>query len=91
MWLADGRQVLAETLDLGKGGAAIVTDVNPPLGSRLRIRMNLPARPRGSAVFEADASVANCILAPRDGGFRVGLQFGALSAEAQAALKGCLP
>lgn len=89
--LPDGRALVAQTLDVGMGGAAVVTDINPPIGFELTIRMSMPARPKGSKVFEARASVANCILAGGDGGFRVGLQFKPLTPEAVLALKGLLP
>jgi c-di-GMP-binding flagellar brake protein YcgR len=89
--LPDGREVTGRTLDIGKGGAAVVTDINPPLGSSLVIRLRLPAQPQGSTPFEAQALVVNCILAPRDGGFRLGLEFRPLTPAALAALKGYLP
>lgn len=87
-----GGQVLpARTIDLGVGGAGVVVDLNLPVGTTMTVRMNLPARPSGRAVFEAPATIVNCTLAGSDGGFRLGLQFGSLSIPAQAALKGALP
>lgn len=88
--LPDGRVLAVQTLDIGKGGAAVVADINPAVGTLLRVQMRLPARPRGSALFEATASVANSVLDGREGGFRIGLKFGPLDAAAQAALKGML-
>jgi len=49
--LPDGPSWLARTLDIGVGGAAVVTDVNLPIGTALAIHMNLPARPKGTAPF----------------------------------------
>lgn len=89
--LPDGQALQGRTLDLGKGGAGVVVDLNLPVGTAVNVRMNLPARPSGNAVFEARATVANCTLAGSDGGFRLGLQFDALGDAALAALKGALP
>jgi len=89
--LPDGRSVQARTLDIGKGGAGVVTDINAPIDIELTLRMSLPARPAGSALFEARATVVNCSLAGSEGGFRIGLQFGTLQPSALAALKGVLP
>lgn len=89
--LADGREVVGYTMDIGEGGAAVVCDLNLPLDYPLTIRLTLPANPKGNAPFEASAVVANCILAGRDGGFRVGLSFRQLEPSAKAALKGLKP
>lgn len=89
--LDDGRTLQSRTLDLGKGGAGVVIDFNLPVRTALTVQMRLPARPSGSALFEARATVANCTLAGSDGGFRLGLQFAPLSDAALAALKGALP
>lgn len=89
--LPDRRQIAARLLDLGKGGAGVVCDFNLVVGLELSLRMSLPARPDGNAVFEARAVVRNCTLAGSDGGFRLGLEFQPLSAAATAALKGALP
>lgn len=88
---ADGRQVPGRALDLGAGGAGVICDLNVPVGVKLALRMKLPARPSGSAAFESLATVAHCSLAGSEGGFRLGLQFDALSPAALAALKGALP
>ena len=89
--LADGRQQLVQTLDIGKGGAAIVADFNPAAGSTLMFRVRLPARGKGSVPFESVAQVVSSILAGHEGGFRVGLQFPPLNEASLAALKGLLP
>lgn len=73
---------------MGKGGAGVICDANLPVGTSVALRVRLPARPTGSALFEASATVVNCTLAGIDGGFRLGLQFGTLSAAAMEALKG---
>lgn len=69
----------------------MVSDLNISVGSVVTLRMNILARPSGSALFEAQASVANCTLAASNSGFRLGLEFGSLSNAALAALKGILP
>lgn len=88
LFLGNGREVTGYSLDIGEGGAAVVCDLNIPLGHSLSIRLTLPANPRGNTPFEAKATVANCILAGRDGGFRIGLEFEFLEPSAMAALKG---
>jgi hypothetical protein len=89
--LPDGRTIAARTLDIGKGGAGVVCDLNLPVGTVLALLIRLPARPAGSALFEASATTASCTLAGSAGGFRLGLQFNTLSAAALDALKGVLP
>lgn len=91
MTLSDGRTVPAWTLDISKSGAGVVSDLNMPVGSVVTLRMNIPARPSGSALFEAKATVANCTLAARNSGFRLGLEFRPLSDDALTALQGILP
>lgn len=88
--LPDGLVVDARTLDVGLGGAGVVSDLNLPVGTAVALRVNLPAPTGGSAVFEATAKVVNCTLAGRDGGFRLGLQFDPLSPAASAVLGGLL-
>lgn len=89
--LGNGAAVPARTLDIGKGGAGVVCDYNLPVGTRLTVRLRLPARPSGSAEFDSPATVVNCTLAGADGGFRLGLQFGTLAPAALTALKGIMP
>jgi hypothetical protein len=86
--LRDGRVLAGYTIDIGEGGAAVVCDLNIPLDYPLTIQLALPANPKGSAPFKTEAVVANCILASRDGGFRIGLSFRQLEPSAKAALKG---
>ena len=90
MGLPDGRTLPARTLDIGKGGAGVVCDLNMPVGTLIVMVMRVPARPTGSALFEAKALVASCTLAGSDGGFRLGLQFNTLSSSAMSALAGIL-
>lgn len=88
---ADGRQFPGRSLDIGKGGMALVIDINPEPGTRFVVRARLPVRPAGSAAFEAPIAVTSCVLSTGDGGFRIGVQFGTLGAAAQDVLKRCLP
>ena len=81
-----GRQGIGQALDIGRGGMAIVADINPTVGSGMAIHLTLPARPSGSAVFEARVLVANCVLDGAEGGFRIGLQFLALEPAVKLAL-----
>ncbi len=89
--LSDNTVIQARTLDISASGAGVVSDLNLKVGAKVTLRMRVPARPSGSAAFEARASVANCTLASSDGGFRLGLEFEPLDSAAQAALKGVLP
>jgi PilZ domain len=47
--MADGRPLPGRTLDIGKGGMAIVIDINPATGTRFGVRARLPTRPGGNA------------------------------------------
>lgn len=85
--LPAGQVVEARTLDIGKGGVGLVSDFNIVVGATVAVRITLPASPSGNAFFEATATVANCTLASKDGGFRLGLHFQPLSAAASAALQ----
>lgn len=84
--LPTGHVIEARALDIGKGGTGVVCDFNVAVGTEVAIRMALPVNPSGGTVFEATAKVTNCTLSSKDGGFRLGLQFNALSAAASAAL-----
>lgn len=85
--LGDGRQFEARTLDIGQGGMAIVAGINPPAGSTFSVRVTLPIHPKGHAPFEAQVRVANCVLDGTEGGFRMGVEFQALDAQARAVLE----
>ncbi len=84
--LSDGRQARARSLDMGKGGMGIVTDINALVGTKLNLQLRLPVGTGGSELFQASAVVANVVLAGSDGGFRLGLQFLELSAQAREVL-----
>jgi hypothetical protein len=82
--------VLARTLDIGAEGAAVVADLNPGEAAPLAIKLRLPTRPQGSRLFEAPAHVVHAVLAGKEAGFRLSLQFGRLDAESKKALSGFL-
>jgi hypothetical protein len=85
----DGGQVAeARTRDLGAGGASVVCDLNLRVGQCLTLRIMLPGTAPGHTPFEAHATVTDCTLAGREGGFRIDLRFDALGEAAQAALRG---
>ena len=88
--LADGRQGMAQSLDVGAGGMALVSDFNPPPGSALTARLRLPAKAMGGTVFEARATVANSVFCGAEAGFRVGLKFETLDDRHAATLKSFL-
>ena len=89
--LQDKTVVEARALDISMSGAGVVSDLNLKVGAKVVLDMRVPARPSGSAPFQAKATVMNCTLASSDGGFRLGLEFEPLGSAAQAALKGVLP
>lgn len=85
--LADGRRAMGMSMDIGMGGAGVVCDLNLPEGTRLRLRLRLPGQTPGANLFDAEGAVVNSILARREGGFRLGVQFDPLSPQAEAVLK----
>jgi hypothetical protein len=88
--LGDGRILLARTLDIGLEGAAVVTDLDPGDVVDVMLKIRLPARPRGSRLFEGPGRVVHSVLAGRETGFRLSLQFGRLDAQASKALNAFL-
>ena len=88
--LPGGQLLSARTVDVSAAGAGVVSDLNLPIKTTVTLSMRIPARPSGSAAFEAQALVVNCTLAASDGGFRLGLAFAPLTPAARAALKGIL-
>lgn len=88
---ASGPPQAARTLDIGRGGMGIVAGLNPPLGTELEVRLRLPVRPKGNAELVARARVVNSVLAGSEDGFRLGLQFSAMDAEAKSVLARFLP
>ena len=73
------------TLDVCTGGMAIVAQANPRPGTVMAIRFMLPLKPGGYQPFEARAKVAHSIYSASEHGFKIGLTFIDLSAEAAAA------
>ncbi|HQC81334.1 MAG TPA: PilZ domain-containing protein [Accumulibacter sp.] len=88
--LPDGRVVATRTLNISKGGIGLIADFNPAVGSAFSLRVNLPLRPTGKALFEARVQVANSVFDGAEGGFRLGLQFLGLDPTAAALLGRCL-
>ena len=86
--LDGGGVAEARTRDLGPGGASVVSDLNLRVGQALTLRILLPGAAPGQPPFEAHATVTDCTLAGREGGFRIDLRFDALDEAAQAALRG---
>jgi len=74
------------TLDVSVGGMAIVAQANPPPGVVLSIRFMMPLKPSGYAPFEARARVVHSVFSSAESGFKVGLSFIDLPADAVAAV-----
>lgn len=89
--LSDGQKVPARTLDISKGGLGVVADLNARVGTKLGLSVSLPIHPRGSAILSTQVVVANCVLDGQEGGFRMGLMFFDLDAQARQVLARVLP
>jgi hypothetical protein len=61
-------------LDIGVGGMGIVVPVEPPAGTRFRIRTELPLGLR-AVTIEAGVEVTYAALSGPYGGFKTGLRF----------------
>ena len=88
-WLILGEHqvVAARTRDIGPTGCEVVCDRNLRVGTTLTLRVLVPRPTQGHAPFEATATVHDCTLAGREGGFRVDLLLDPLTPEAQQALQ----
>ncbi len=84
--LPGNQEIEVHTLDLSRGGMAIVANANPRQGTEFGIRVTLPLRQRGSGTLEARVRVVHSILARDEGGFKVGLQFIGIDANGQSVI-----
>lgn len=85
--LPGGQTFTVQTLDISLGGIGILAPANPRPGTRLSIRVSLPARPAGLYVFDAGVEVAHSILGRDEGAFKVGLRFVSLDSRGQSAIR----
>lgn len=84
LWAPIGLAPLqARTLDLSVSGLGLVSPVNPPVGTRCQVRFSVPTREHGPMSIDAFAVVARSIFSSADDGFRVGLMFENLAADAK--------
>jgi len=88
--LGQAQAFEVRALDLSIGGMAIVAQANPKPGMVLAIRFMLPLKPVGYTLFEAQARVVHSVFSSAESGFKVGLSFIGLSAEASAAVRAYL-
>ncbi len=73
--IAGGQEFQVRTLDISRTGLCIAAPVNPPLGLRFRLRMQLGHQPKGAVTLETEVQVMHSVLASQDSGFRIGLRF----------------
>jgi len=83
---AGGAPMPVRTVEVSMGGAALASSVNLKPGQSCRISIALPARPP-QPMLDLRGTITYSVLSQRDGGFRVGVQFQALSSAAQARLQ----
>lgn len=82
-----GRAPLSvRTVDVSLGGAALACPVNLKPGQGCQVSIALPANPP-QPMLTLRCVVSHSVLSQRDGGFRVGVQFQAVSAAAQKRLQ----
>jgi c-di-GMP-binding flagellar brake protein YcgR len=83
----DGAAPLSvRTVEVSSGGAALSCPLNLKPGGRCLVRIALPARPP-LPMLAVRASIIYSVLSQRDGGFRVGIQFQALSQAEESRLQ----
>ena len=70
------------TVEVSVGGVALSCPVNLKPGQTCEVSIALPALPR-QPMATLRGVITYCVLSQRDGGFRVGVQFQALSSAAQ--------
>lgn len=75
-----------KTYDIGLGGVGVIADVELKPGAELFVRIPLPAMP-DIVIIETRAKVAYSILGNDMEGFRIGLRFLNLDANASSALR----
>jgi c-di-GMP-binding flagellar brake protein YcgR len=73
--VGEHQRLESRSLDLAKGGMAVVTDWNLPLGTLLALKMGLATPNASVRTLVLRARVVNATLAGSVGGFRLGLQF----------------
>lgn len=74
------------TLDISLGGMGIVASANLIMRVRCTALLTIPTRNYGSTQLRLEAAVAHCVFTGAEDGFKIGLQFTVLSAEAEAAI-----
>jgi c-di-GMP-binding flagellar brake protein YcgR len=85
--LSTGQIFVVRTTDISVEGVGVVAAANPKNGTTFKIQVTLPTRPTGTTTFEASAKVVHSILAGEQDGFKIGLMFGGLTPEIEAAIR----
>ena len=75
-----------KTFDISLGGVGIIADLNLKLGTALFVRIPLPVMPK-TVFIETRAEVTYSALANDMQGFRIGLRFLELDANATSSLR----
>jgi c-di-GMP-binding flagellar brake protein YcgR len=88
LWAPAGSSPMqARTLDLSLTGIALVSQINPTIGCRCRVRFALPTHEGASLTVDMIARVVRASFSGAEDGFRVGIEFDSLEPEAERALK----
>ncbi len=80
--LIAGQLVTVRTLDISISGLGVASAINPRPGQSLSLFIAPPSASCGPARLEMPVTVVHSILTRAEGEFKVGLQFGQLSATA---------
>lgn len=84
--LPGNQRFAVRTLDISPGGLAIVASANPRPGTTCAVALALPVKPRGAVPLELRAKVVHSVFASSEGGFKIGLSFTELPANAAQAI-----
>lgn len=77
---SDAQTLECRSIDISKGGIAVIADINLTLGDRYRLQFSLPTPSGHELPMALHGKVVNAVLTKR--GFRIGLSF--LDADMQA-------
>lgn len=82
--IVNSNQVVqVRTLDISAGGLSVITQFALPMGTVVQINLMLPTWNGPIVPMSVRASVMNCSLDGRNGGFRIGMQFTEIDAGLQ--------
>ncbi|MCX9157363.1 PilZ domain-containing protein [Niveibacterium sp. 24ML] len=88
--LPGSRPTAVRSVDISLGGMSIIATANPPSKTSCVLRVGLPAGAQGIKLVEVEAKVLHSVFSGREDGFKVGLSFVNLGAEARQAISSYL-